>query len=69
MPFLAVLSDCCQGLVNFLGLLGTGCRVVLAVYALPQIRRRCYEWFYAVHIPVSEALMPFCCASTQAFLV
>jgi NAD(P)H-flavin reductase len=46
-----------EGLLNFLGLVGTVSSLVLGVYSLPMVRRRAYEWFYRVHVPLSAGFI------------
>ena len=46
-----------EGLLNFLGLIGTLCSTVLAIYSLPAVRRRLYHWFYFVHVPMAAGFI------------
>lgn len=46
-----------EGLLNWLGLIGTVCCMVLGIAALPVVRRQAYEWFYRVHIPMATGFI------------
>ena len=46
-----------EGLRNFFGLLGVACAVTLGSWAVPAIRRRAYNWFYKVHVPMATGFI------------
>ena len=46
-----------EGLRNFFGVLGVTCAVTLGSWAAPAIRRRAYDWFYKVHVPMATGFI------------